>query len=382
MILPPDDKKEPEHEASTSTLHPSEPPSSATAHDQVDVHASRVQHGVQSTAAAPGRILTTSDEPNEETRLLPPPSYSEAVANTGKAGKRRRLRYLAIGLFVIVFTGVAVGAAVIQRKQRETRHEWKRGGLDGKGELHHSFAENEALTIRCPLGKFDHRWQHRTPFLTNSPTLSNESDPRECDLFSEPRLIDSWRNGATALPIYESKAEYLFSINDYTTAAASLESLWVHVRGSKAYGGVHVLGPGTEVIEIERPPTGKVKIAIRITAENTTTLNDWHCCRAGGEGKQGIVLVGPNDGSRPVASPWLEGYMKFQVDIIFPFEVSGRSRYILESLAMIMENMGVTFTGDLQSVALAKTVLVATTNAAVAVTTVSQRIPPKPYGSD
>lgn len=226
------------------------------------------------------------------------------------------------------------------------------------------------------LGKFDHQWQHRTPFLTNTPASSNESDPRECDLFSEPRLIDSWRNGATALPIYESRAEFLFSLNDYTAAVASLESLWVHVRGGKAYGGVHVLGPGTEVTDIERPPLGKIKIAIRITSENTTTLNDWHCCRAGVEGDQGIVLVGPNDGSRPVSSPWLEGYMRFQVDIVFPFEVpgaggTGESRYMLESLALQMENMGVTFTGDLQSQALAKSVLVGTTNGAVAVTTVS-----------
>lgn len=71
--------------------------------------------------------------------------------------------------------------------------------------------------------------------------------------------------------------------------------------------------------------------------------------------------------------------MRFQVDVIFPFEVSGgagtgESRYMLESLAMNMENMGVTFTGDLQSHAVAKTVLVATTNGAVAVTTV--RSPP------
>lgn len=144
-------------------------------------------------------------------------------------------------------------------------------------------------------------------------------------------------------------------------------------------GGVHVLGPGTEVIDTERPPLGKIKIAIRITSENTTMLNDWHCCRAGAEGDQGVVLVGPNDGSRPVSSPWLEGYMRFQVDIVFPFEVSGaggtgESSYMLESLALQMENMGVTFTGDLQSHALAKSVLVGTTNGPVAVTTVSHRI--------
>lgn len=223
------------------------------------------------------------------------------------------------------------------------------------------------------LGKFDHRWQHRTPFLTSTPLLANESDPRECDLFSEPRLIDSWRNGATALPIYESTAQYLFPLNDRQAA----DNLWVHVRGSKAYGGVYVLGPGTEIIDIERPPLGKVKVAIKLKAENVSDLNDWHFCRAGDDGRQGIAIVGPNDGSRPVSSPWLEGYMRFQVDIIFPFEVftdpgASESSYLLESLVMHMQNMGVTFSGDLQSVALAKDVRVTTTNAPLVLTNVSQ----------
>jgi hypothetical protein len=140
MILPPDDKKEPAHEGSTPTSLPqnSETLPRGTAHTssgQLSGHStSVVQHEPRNAATSAVDIVATPDEPTEETRLLPPPSYSEAVAQTGKAGKSRRWRYLAIGLFVVLFACVVVGITVAQQKQRDSRHGWKRGGLDGKGE--------------------------------------------------------------------------------------------------------------------------------------------------------------------------------------------------------------------------------------------------------
>jgi hypothetical protein len=61
-------------------------------------------------------------------------------------------------------------------------------------------------------------------------------------------LIDPWRNGATARPVYETIAEHTFSLN----SAESFSDLWLHVRGSKAYGGVEIVGLGTEVTEHRR----------------------------------------------------------------------------------------------------------------------------------
>lgn len=136
MILPPDDKKEPEHEGSTSTSlpQPSETLPRGTAHTSSGHPTSAVQHEPRNVATSVIDVAATPDEPTEETRLLPPPSYSEAVAQTGKAGTSRRWRYLAIGLFVVLFACVVVGVTVVRQKQRESRHGWKRGGLDGKGE--------------------------------------------------------------------------------------------------------------------------------------------------------------------------------------------------------------------------------------------------------
>jgi hypothetical protein len=213
-------------------------------------------------------------------------------------------------------------------------------------------------------GGFDHRWQHRTPFL------ANETSPRDCDLFSEPRLIDAWRNGATARPVYESIATHTFPLND----AGGLNEFWMHVRGSRAFGGVEIIGLGTEVTEYGRPEMGKVKIVIRATTENMRNLDDWHFCRAGDKGKEGLVIAGPNDGSKPVSSPWSEGYMKFLVIVVFPVEADARvnGRHLLENFLIDARNMAVDFSGDLASTPLAKKVEVTTSNALIVLTKVSK----------
>ncbi|GHJ88841.1 hypothetical protein NliqN6_5243 [Naganishia liquefaciens] len=356
MIIPPD-KKEPVYDPANSSsassppttpysLGPEAAASRENAREQSDVGAH--QRVISAASDAPRRTSRRAEEgeATEGTALLPPPSYSEAVSQNGKrrAGRRWR-RLLAMGLAGMVFL-ICSGAffARWRRHAKEANCEWKRGGIDGKG-------------------GFDHRWQHRSPFFFN------ETSPRDCDLFDEPRLIDPWRNGATARPVYETIAEHTFSLN----SAESFSDLWLHVRGSKAYGGVEIVGLGTEVTEYERPPSGKVKMVIRVTTENMRNLADYHFCRAGDKGKEGIVIVGPNDGSRPVTSSWEQGYMKFVVVIVFPVEASAgasamKPKHLLNDFSIEATNMAVDFSGDLASTPMAKTVSVGTTNALIVLT--------------
>lgn len=226
----------------------------------------------------------------------------------------------------------------------------------------HRFAALTACCAYCHAGKYDHRWSHSTPLL------EGEIQPRECDLFSEPRLIDSWRNGATALPIYESFTEFMIPLQDNKI---TLQKFWLHVRGSRTNGMVQVNGPGSETTEWDRPPPGKLKVVVRVTAQNTTGLNDWHVCKAGSIGEEGVVITGPYDGKRPVVSPWLEGYTKFVVAIIFPHDIdfpgAKKQDYLLDSMSMSLENMAVDVRGDLVKPGLAKNLNVLTKNAAVVV---------------
>jgi hypothetical protein len=137
MILPPDDKKEVEPEAPASSSLPRNPDigANSNAHSSSAIRISTIREPPEASNSALDDGITTPDGPTEETRLLPPPSYSEAVSQSGKAGKSRRLRFLAIGLFVVLFASVVVGITAAQRKFREERSRgWKRGGLDGKGE--------------------------------------------------------------------------------------------------------------------------------------------------------------------------------------------------------------------------------------------------------
>lgn len=149
----------------------------------------------------------------------------------------------------------------------------------------------------------------------------------------------------------------------------SLQKFWLHVRGSRANGLVQVTGPGAEITEYDRPPPGKLKVVVRVSAQNTTGLNDWHVCKAGSVGEEGVVITGPYDGKRPVASPWLEGYTKFVISIIFPHDIdfpgAKKYDYLLNSMLMNLENMAVDVRGDLTKPGLAKNLHVATKNAAI-----------------
>ncbi|KAJ9105949.1 hypothetical protein QFC19_003283 [Naganishia cerealis] len=296
----------------------------------------------------PANRSQQNNEPDEETQLLPP-SYLEAVSQSGKNTRNKRRLYIIFGIIlVLLIVGGCAGILIVKRsRDRGSADSWKRGGLDGKG-------------------KFDHRWQHPTPLLPS------EIQPRECDLFSEPRLIDSWRSGTTALPIFESFAEFMFPLDDSKNL---LQKFWIHVRGSRANGMVQVIGPGTEISEFGRPPPGKLKVVVRVTAENTTGLNDWHVCKAGAPGEEGVVIVGLYDGKRPVSSPWLEGYTKFVVNVIFPHDIdfpgSPKKEYLLDTLAMSLENMAVEVQGDLVNPGLAMRLDVLTKNGGVAMNSLS-----------
>ncbi|KAJ9119118.1 hypothetical protein QFC22_003609 [Naganishia vaughanmartiniae] len=358
MIIPPD-KKEAEYRPPSPgrqssqlvTSHGSLPPDvsegsfrSANPEEAAPSDNTHTPAVPQSHGGTPGRRILQDEEFNEESPLLPP-SYSEAVSQSGKNTRSKRRRYLLLAMVVVLLLvgGAAVMALVRRSRERESARGWKRGGLDGKG-------------------KYDHRWQHSTPLL------DGEIQPRECDLFSEPRLIDSWRNGATARPIYESFTEFMIPLQD---DKISLQKFWLHVRGSRANGLVQVTGPGTEITEFDRPPPGKLKVVVRVTAQNTTGLNDWHVCKAGSVGEEGVVITGLYDGKRPVVSPWLEGYTRFVVAVIFPHDIdfpgAKRHDHLLESMSMNLENMAVDVRGDFLKPGLAKDLNVLTKNAGVVV---------------
>lgn len=142
---------------------------------------------------------------------------------------------------------------------------------------------------------------------------------------------------------------------------------------------MEIIGLGTEVTEYERPPSGKVKMVVRVTTENTRNLIDWHFCRAGDRGREGLAIIGPNDGSRPVSSPWEQGYMKFLVVIVFPVEAgldsrAGKPKHLLENFSIEATNMAVNFGGDLASTPVARTVTVGTTNALIVLTKVRRPV--------
>lgn len=146
MIIPPD-KKEPvydpanpfESNPSTQTRPPPLDPApvapAGDAHERTDVD--RRQTNDPATSTAPRRTSRRAEEgqATEETALLPPPSYSEAVSQNAKPHAGRRWRWYLVVAVVGVMAIACLGALLVSQRKRaqEANGEWKRGGIDGKG---------------------------------------------------------------------------------------------------------------------------------------------------------------------------------------------------------------------------------------------------------
>ena len=147
MIIPPD-KKEPVYDPANpfesspltqtgpSTLDPAPAAPPGDGHERT--HVDRRQTNDSPTSTALGRTSRRAEEgqATEETALLPPPSYFEAVSQSAKphAGRRWR-RYLVVavvGVIGIICLGVFL--TIQRRRAQDANREWKRGGMDGKGE--------------------------------------------------------------------------------------------------------------------------------------------------------------------------------------------------------------------------------------------------------
>lgn len=138
MIIPPD-KKEPPYDP-TPTTQASSTGQNARNVEHALPQPERPEHRQEAVPPSdvPRQVSRREeDEPTEETALLPPPSYNEAVSQSGKARTRRRWVRYAAAVLVLVVTVIGASAVIATQRRRaqEANGGWKRGGIDGKGEL-------------------------------------------------------------------------------------------------------------------------------------------------------------------------------------------------------------------------------------------------------
>jgi hypothetical protein len=138
MIIPPDKKELPYEPTPTPQASPTGQAARTIDDASPEPERTESRREVVLPRDVPRRVSRREeDEPTEETALLPPPSYNEAVSQSGKTRPRRRwVRYAAAAL--VLFVTVIGASAVVasqRRRAQEANGDWKRGGIDGKGKF-------------------------------------------------------------------------------------------------------------------------------------------------------------------------------------------------------------------------------------------------------
>lgn len=233
----------------------------------------------------------TSEASSETDPLLLPPPYSEA--ETGLKRRNRRKLYLTIASALIGAIVVALLTSTYVEYRDELRRRrggWVRGGVDGNG-------------------RWGSEWHHATPLL------SDETEPRSCDMFSEPIAADRRDLPSTSPTIYMTSA--------YFELPRSLKKLKIRGRGAALSGSIFITPGSTETSwnpEAARNKT-QSEYLIRVEAHfvDANTMKEWHVCQFGHGDDQGIVVVGPEGGGgNPITSPWKRGYLRMNVFIDVP----------------------------------------------------------------
>lgn len=264
---------------------------------RIDLPAQRVpprrhrrHHHYSTLTPIPSSPLSSAS--SETDPLLLPPPYSEA--ETGLKRRNRRKLYLTIGAALLGAIVVALLTSTYVEYRDEIRRRrggWIRGGIDGKG-------------------RWDTEWHHTTPLLLD------ETEPRNCDLFSEPIAADRRDLPSTSPTVYLTSA--------YFELPRSLRNLKIRGRGSALSGNILVVPAGTESSwNTGDAATNKTRSTYMIRVEasfaDSNVMKSWHVCHFGQGDEQGILVAGPvSPGGRPHTSPWQRDYLRVNIFIDVP----------------------------------------------------------------